>query len=346
MMRLVLIITLILSASAPVLARPKAQPPKALKDVPKTHWASDAVQDLYESGVMVGDPTGAFRGGSAMTRYEMAVALSSLINNYNKELLEDREDLASLVNIMEQFQNELSALNQKLNQINQSLGIVTTTVDVVQGQSEEVAAKVDETGAELAVIKQDITKLQNRGLIYGTLIKGTANDIKSVGKGAAYVAKKIGDRKPKETSSTKEVEAEVIEQVVVPKPAQTQAIPNTVEEPQAEEADVILSEAKDPSHEEESEEIIEPVKPVEVKKQEEPKKKVEEVKPALQDTGRHSYVPKMQANPAQPSYESPKAQAPAPKAMTKEEDHHSHEYSHELDGELIQEIHQTLQEMH
>ncbi len=343
MMRLVLIITLLLSASAPVLARSKAQPPKALKDVPKTHWASGAVQDLYDSGVMVGDPTGAFRGGSAMTRYEMAVALSSLINNYNKELLEDREDLASLVNIMEQFQNELSALNQKLNQINQSLGIVTTTVDVVQGQSEEVAAKVDETGAELAVIKKDITKLQNRGLIYGTIIKGTANDIKSVGKGAAYVAKKISEpRKPRETSSTKEVEAEVIEQVVVPKPAQqvVETAPAEEEEVEEEEITTTTTTTKTTTTEEDEEPVVEIKKVVEVKK--------EEVapKPALQDTGRHSYVPKMQANPAQPSYESPKTQAPAPKAMTKEEEHHSHEYSRELDGELIQEIHQTLQEMH
>lgn len=337
MMRLLLIITLVLTTSNVVLARSKAQPPKALKDVPKTHWASDAVQDLYDSGVMVGDPTGAFRGNTPITRYEMAVALSSLINNYNKELLEDREDLASLVNIMEQFQNELSALNQKITTLSQEIGSMTGTVNVVQEQSEEIAAQVDETGAQLAVIKQDVDKLKNRGLIYGTIIKGTANDIKSVGKGAAYVAKKITERKPKEEDkASKEVEAEVLKQVIVPKPAQP-VVEEPVQEPSVQE-EVI-----------EEEPVVAPVVAPVV----ETKKAVAPVvvppahkEPVLQDSARHSYVPKMQASPV--AAETTKSSAPpAPKPINKTTDsHHSHEYSQELDGELIQEIHQTLQEMH
>ncbi len=361
-LKLLVIIPLTLSLIAPSLARSKAVPPKALRDVPANHWAADEVRELYESGVMVGDPNGAFRGNTPITRYEMAIALSNLISNNNRELLEDREDLASLVNIMEQFQNELSAIDAKLSKISSELGIVYGTVGAVQEQSEEVSTKIDATGAEIAVIKGDVEKLKNRGLIYGTLIKGVANDANTAAKGIVYAAKKItnnDDKGKKDFNRTKEVDAEVIEQVVVPLPAKAavETVTKTVktvtevEEPQ-EEAPVIEAEP-----EAEPAPVTPPVvetkktvkkttveTKVETKKVEEPK----QVTP-IQDTGTHSYVPRMQTPPLQrsaaPSYETAKAQAPSPKA-TKVEDSHEYHSSQELDGELIQEIHQTLQEMH
>jgi|GEM_PF-2582488 len=335
---LLVIIPLALSLASPSFARSKPLPPKALKDVPANHWARGYVEELYESGVMVGDPTGAFRGASAITRYEMAVALATLISNNNRELLEDREDLASLVGIMEQFQNELTILDAKLTKISNDIGSITGTVGEVQEQSEEVATKIEATGDELAAIRTDVNALKNRGLVFGTVLKGAANDIRSVGKGAAYVAKKATKRGVKEDDATKEVDAEVIEQVVVPKPA----------------AKPVVEEVLEPVEEEVEEEVKQPVieepKPVPVKveaarpvkKAEEPKPKLEEAKPVIQDTAR-SYVPKMQA-PVIQSYEAPKPQAPSPKTIVQEE--HNHYDSQELDGELIQEIHQTLQEMH
>ncbi len=359
---LLVIIPLALSLMTPSLARSKAYPPKSLRDVPANHWAADEVQELYESNVMVGDPNGAFRGNTPITRYEMAVALSNLISNNNRELLEDREDLASLVNIMEQFQNELSAIDAKLSKISSELGIVYGTVGAVQEQSEEVSTKIDATGAEIAVIKGDVEKLKNRGLIYGTIIKGVANDANTAAKGIVYAAKKItnnDDKHRKVLDSSKEVDAEVIESVVVPLPAKaavetvTKTVTKTVvEDEQPVEETPVLEPVEITPIVETPAPVVESKKTVK-KTTVETKVETKKVEPAPvaapSDTGTHSYVPRMQTPPLQrstaPSYEAPKSAAPSPKA-TKVEESHEYHSSQELDGELIQEIHQTLQEMH
>lgn len=51
----------------------------AFGDVPATHWAYDAVADLEDAGVLVGDPDGRFHGDRAMTRYEFAVAVQRAV---------------------------------------------------------------------------------------------------------------------------------------------------------------------------------------------------------------------------------------------------------------------------
>jgi len=52
--------------------------------VPFDHWAYDAVQQLVDKGVIIGYPDGTFRGDRAMTRYEFAMAISRLIDNFGK----------------------------------------------------------------------------------------------------------------------------------------------------------------------------------------------------------------------------------------------------------------------
>ncbi len=363
----IIALVFLLSLSSPLQARSKALPPKALKDVPKTHWASDYVRDLYDNGVMVGDPNGNFRGNSAMTRYEMAVALTSLMNNYNKELLEDREDLASLVNIMEQFQKELATINQKLSDLGLNVGAVSGVVGEVQEQNEAVIVKVEETGEELAIIKQDLEKLKNRGLVFGTL-HGVANDVRSVGKGAVYVAKKFP--KPQRNTNdeaSKEVDAEVLEspsnetsseeapelplketksvtrEITTHQETRTLTKESPVESQATRETPKQL-EAKPVAREIPSREEIKPVV-----REIPPHEEIKAVTSELSDrTNQRNYVPRKQSLPPVRStnYASPSLEVPSPKATKLTEDKHKHQYSQELDGEIIQEIHQTLEEMH
>ncbi len=53
-------------------------------DVPRDHWAYDAVKKLVEAGIIVGYPDGLFHGDRAMTRYEFAMALSRLLDYYGQ----------------------------------------------------------------------------------------------------------------------------------------------------------------------------------------------------------------------------------------------------------------------
>lgn len=56
--------------------------------VPFDHWAYDAVQQLVDKGIIIGYPDGTFRGDRAMTRYEFAMAISRLVDNFGKMVKE------------------------------------------------------------------------------------------------------------------------------------------------------------------------------------------------------------------------------------------------------------------
>jgi len=53
-------------------------------DVPRDHWAREAVVEVAEAGVMKGYPDGTFRGDRPVTRYELAVALAALAQSLNE----------------------------------------------------------------------------------------------------------------------------------------------------------------------------------------------------------------------------------------------------------------------
>jgi len=63
----------LVAATAPVMAQ------GAFSDVPSDHWAYDAVQELAQSGIVIGYPDGTFKGHRQMTRYEFAMAISRLM---------------------------------------------------------------------------------------------------------------------------------------------------------------------------------------------------------------------------------------------------------------------------
>jgi hypothetical protein len=67
-------------------------PKRAFPDVPESHWAFDAVQDLAQRGIVRGYPDGTFGGSRAVTRNEAAVGLErfrqaamKLADDYAKE---------------------------------------------------------------------------------------------------------------------------------------------------------------------------------------------------------------------------------------------------------------------
>lgn len=74
---------------------------KDMPDVPFTHWAYDAVDELTDIGILQGYPDGAYKGQRTLTRYEFAeatVKLVSYLENYVDEktaALESGVDAAS-----------------------------------------------------------------------------------------------------------------------------------------------------------------------------------------------------------------------------------------------------------
>lgn len=54
-------------------------PPDRFVDVPKDHWAYQAVENLRAKGILVGYPNNTYRGKRTMNRYELAAALDRVI---------------------------------------------------------------------------------------------------------------------------------------------------------------------------------------------------------------------------------------------------------------------------
>lgn len=58
------------------------------RDVPRNHWAAEAVQKLAEVSVIKGYPDGTYRGDRPVTRYELAAALERMITFLHQSLSE------------------------------------------------------------------------------------------------------------------------------------------------------------------------------------------------------------------------------------------------------------------
>ncbi|MFW6021970.1 MAG: S-layer homology domain-containing protein, partial [Halanaerobiaceae bacterium] len=65
-------------------------------DVPSNHWAYEAVSELVAAGLIQGYPDGTFKGQNDVTRYEIAVILSRLL----EDIEDAREELADRVDYM------------------------------------------------------------------------------------------------------------------------------------------------------------------------------------------------------------------------------------------------------
>ncbi len=70
--RILLVAVLLLLVSGAVNAQ-------TFSDVPRNHWAHDAVEKAARLGLVVGRGEGTFRGNEPPTRYEMAMGMSKIL---------------------------------------------------------------------------------------------------------------------------------------------------------------------------------------------------------------------------------------------------------------------------
>jgi Carbohydrate-selective porin, OprB family/S-layer homology domain len=105
----------IAQTSQPVQLRERVTPVSELTDVESTHWAYQALKSLVERhGVLVGYPDGTFRGDRAMTRYEFAAALNTLMNLLTPAT---QEELEVIKRLQAEFARELAAIKGKLENV-------------------------------------------------------------------------------------------------------------------------------------------------------------------------------------------------------------------------------------
>jgi hypothetical protein len=113
-------------------AAAKANGPFA--DVPKSHWAYDAVAKAVNSGMLQGYAN-KFYGGRSMTRYQMAVVVARLLDKFHTQKqgrIFTPQDIANLEALTIEFADELSLLNVKVSTLEEQTAVLRKDVDVLK----------------------------------------------------------------------------------------------------------------------------------------------------------------------------------------------------------------------
>ena len=103
------------------------------RDVPKDHWAYDAIYELTQDGVMVGyfdKPINLFKGEKTLTRYEFAYALAKAIIKIEDNMRAEKKetdvanylasknvapkDIDLISMLMQEFKSELNEMNIRM----------------------------------------------------------------------------------------------------------------------------------------------------------------------------------------------------------------------------------------
>ena len=105
---------------------------KLYSDVPTSHWAYKAVEDLTQKGLIVGLPNGTFKGNKPLTRYSFAVVVSRMLERY-AELTENgnfvsQKDLKTLEDLVSEFVTEIESISEDIKAIKSDVSDLKTDV--------------------------------------------------------------------------------------------------------------------------------------------------------------------------------------------------------------------------
>lgn len=99
-------------------------------DVPDTHWASTAVQQLKAKGILEGYPDGLYRGKRAASRYEMAMVASRIVAKLEQleaslpdfSQFATKEELAGVKRMVDQNRQYIEELNVRVDALEKKVG--------------------------------------------------------------------------------------------------------------------------------------------------------------------------------------------------------------------------------
>ncbi len=121
------------------------------EDVPRDHWAYEAVSYLEQSGFVIGFPDGTFQGSRTLTRYEFAIVASRLYDQFMEKLADEGNqpsvDQQAVLNMLiEEFQPDIDRLRDLIDINTARIGVVESTVD-------QLSTRVGDLDTEVSNIK-------------------------------------------------------------------------------------------------------------------------------------------------------------------------------------------------
>lgn len=147
-------------------------------DVPKGHWAYEAVQKAAEAGILQGW-NGRFHGNKIVNRYQMAVVVARMLDRVgvlkaNGKVITG-QDIANLESLVIEFADELALLNVKVSTLEDTVAGLKKDVDLIKADMRGVGARAGITGTAQArfIMTDDINNPYRFGSHIPNIVGGT-----------------------------------------------------------------------------------------------------------------------------------------------------------------------------
>ena len=152
MKKLFMVLAVVFALAAPMFAQ------STFSDVPRDHWAYDAVSELESLGLVIGYPDGEFKGKRTMTRYEFAVVLCRLL----PFLGEDAADVSGFVKKSDLDKYMLKSDYVPGEDADLSGLATADALAKIQALVDEFADELAALGVDVNVLKADVAALKSR----------------------------------------------------------------------------------------------------------------------------------------------------------------------------------------
>ena len=156
-----------------------------LTDLKGDEWAYKSVQGLVEKyDVLEGYPDGTYKGKKPSTRFELAAAVYDLATYFSDEIALDREDLAKLAKLLDEFSGEIKALQGRVDQLETKVAGLDTRETALEGKVTTLEGQVAEHTTQLNEHEKRLAFPERRkGFIIERLIKGVVVDVRDLSRG-------------------------------------------------------------------------------------------------------------------------------------------------------------------
>lgn len=150
---------------------------QAPTDVPKGHWAYDAVSDLANKGYISGYPDGKFLGERTLSRYEFATIVKRVVDQVDTRMAKAEgsaastepaaapvqtpappavsvEDMATVKKLVEEFKVELTVIGTRIDKVEADLAELSGKVDNVNSIVTDPEGAFEATKADVSKLKK------------------------------------------------------------------------------------------------------------------------------------------------------------------------------------------------
>jgi hypothetical protein len=112
----------------------------AYEDVPRDHWAYNALDYLTDRGVLEGYPDGFFKGDRTLTRYEFAQAIARLLDSIGTPSDENIRIMAETLRA--EFSDQLAELQRSVNEIGTQMNGLDARIGDLEGAVADNSSRI------------------------------------------------------------------------------------------------------------------------------------------------------------------------------------------------------------